>query len=259
MSPPETAAHLLTEWNWDPTILLGTALFVGAYVGAAGPFRSRFKSTERLELGQAAWFLAGVGVIFLALVSPLDAIGDEYLFTAHMLQHMLLMIVAPPMLLLGTPGWMLRPLILRPAIRPAAKILTQPAVAFLLFNADLILWHLPGLYEAALGNEAIHAIEHLSFIATALVTWWPLLSPLPELPPLSAPWQILYLVLDSAPGMALGAFFASAGTVLYPTYAAAPHVFALHGIDDQLLGGLMMGMPVSLLFLGIVMMRRTVG
>ncbi len=247
----ESAQQLLNEWNWDPSILIGTVLFVGAYLAAIGPFRSRFQSSDALTSKQALWFLLGVGVILFALVSPLDAIGDEYLFTAHMLQHTLLMVIAPPLLLLGTPGWMLRPLLRAPVMR-VAKILTLPPVAFLLFNGDLYLWHIPLLYEATLQNETIHIIEHLTFIATGVVNWFPLLSPLPELPRLQYLWRIAYLILDTLPMAILGWFFISASTVIYPTYAAAPHVFALYGLSDQYLGGLMMSMPMGLIYLGAV-------
>jgi cytochrome c oxidase assembly factor CtaG len=250
MNVSEIALRLLNEWNWDPSILIGTTLFVGVYLGASGPFRSRFQSSGKIALSQILWFLLGVGIIFFALVSPLDAIGDRYLFSAHMLQHMLLMVVAPPMLLLGTPGWMVRPLLFDRVIRRAVKTLTLPPVAFFIFNADLLIWHIPFLYEATLQNEVVHIIEHLSFIATGIVNWWPMLSPLPEFPRLSYIWQIVYLILDSVPMMALGWFFVSASTVIYPTYAAAPHVFAIYGLNDQFLGGLMMGMPVGMIYMG---------
>ncbi len=246
---PEQAALLLSEWSWDPSIVLGAALVIGAYLGALGPFRPQPKSSTPVARAQVIWFLSGVLVIVFALVSPLDAIGDEYLFSAHMLQHTLLMVIAPPMLLLGTPGWMLRPWLRHPAIRRAAQAVTLPPVAFLVFNVDLLMWHIPVLYEAALENDTIHIIEHLSFIATAVVNWWPLLSPLDELPRLPFVSRIIYLLLDMVPSMALGWFFASAATVIYPTYAAAPHVFALYGLNDQFIGGVMMEMPMGLIYI----------
>lgn len=250
MNVSENALQLLNEWNWSPSILIGTMLFVGVYLGASGPFRSRFQSSERIAPIRIFWFLLGVCVIFLALVSPLDAIGDRYLFSAHMLQHMLLMVVAPPMLLLGTPGWMLRPLLSDRVIKRAVKTLTLPPVAFFIFNCDLLIWHIPALYEATLHSEVVHIIEHISFMATGVLNWWPMLSPLPELPRLPYLWQIVYLVIDSIPTIGLGWFFVSASTVMYPTYAAAPHVFALYGLNDQLMGGLMMGMPFGMIYLG---------
>ena len=245
----EKALQLLTEWNWDPSILIGTALFIGAYLGALIPLRSRFRDPEKTNL-QVLWFLLGGAVIFVALVSPLDAIGDGYLFTAHMVQHALLMFIAPPLLLLGTPGWMLRPVLRDPTVRRIARFFTMAPVALVLFNANMVAWHLPVLYEATLENETIHIIEHLSFIATAVVNWMPILSPLPELPRLSLSAQILYLVLDLIPSAVLGWFFISATTVFYPTYAAAPRVFGVSGVDDQFIGGYMMAMPGTLAYLG---------
>jgi putative membrane protein len=249
MLVPENAWQLLNEWNWDPSILIGTTIFVGVYLAASGPFRSRLPSSGQASAIQVFWFLLGVGVIFFALVSPLDAIGDRYLFSAHMLQHMLLTVVAPPLLLLGTPGWMVRLLLFDRVVQRAVKTLTLPAVAFFIFNADLLAWHIPFLYEATLQNEVVHIIEHLSFIATGLVNWWPMLSPLPEFPRLSSFGQLVYLFLDSLPMMALGWFFVSAPTVIYPTYAAAPHMFAIYGLSDQLIGGLMMGMPLGMVYM----------
>jgi cytochrome c oxidase assembly factor CtaG len=252
----ERALQLLTTWNWDPSILLGTMLVVGGYLAALGPFRSRFESSERTLRSRILWFLLGMGVIFLALVSPLDALSDGYLLSAHMVQHMLLMMIAPPLLLLGTPGWLLRPVLLRPSILPVARFLTSAPVAFLLFNGNLLLWHMPWLYDAALEHEAIHVVEHLSFLATGVVTWWPIFSPLAELPRLSYLSQMAYLMLDMVPAMALGGVILSASTPLYATYAAAPRVFALQGMDDQLLAGLMMTMPVGMLFMGAIPKRK---
>ncbi len=247
----EQALQLLTEWNWDPSILIGTTLFVGAYLGALVPFRSRFRdSGKKASLVQVFWFLLGTLIIFVALVSPLDAIGDEYLFTAHMVQHALLMFFAPPLLLLGMPGWMLRPLLRDLTIRRIAQFFTMAPVAFVLFNANMVAWHLPVLYEATLENESIHILEHLSFIVTAAINWMPILSPLPELPRLSTPAQILYLILNLIPSAVLGWFFVSATTVFYPTYAVAPRVFGISGVDDQFIGGYMMAMPGALAYLG---------
>jgi putative membrane protein len=248
----EAALHLLTTWNWDPSIVMGTVLFIAAYFGALGPFHAHFQSHEHSNPAQIVRFLLGVGVILFALVSPLDAIGDEYLFTAHMLQHTLLMVVAPPLLLSGLPGWMLRPLLLHPTVKPLVRVLTLAPVAFLLFNLDLLLWHLPALYEATLENESLHIVEHLSFIGLGVLNWWPTLSPLPDFPRLPYPGQILYLVLNLIPSLVLGWFFVSASTVAYPTYATAPHVFGIYGLDDQLIGGYMMSMPSAAIYLGAV-------
>src|SRR5690348_14823222 len=96
----------LTQWSLEPSILIGTALITGLYLYAIGPFRRRHFTEEPVKSAQTFAFLAGVFVMFLALVSPLDELGDSYLFSAHMLQHLFLTIVGPPLLLLGTPEWL---------------------------------------------------------------------------------------------------------------------------------------------------------
>jgi putative membrane protein len=246
----DKALQLLTEWSWEPSILIGTALFVAAYLGALVSFGVRSRDSEKINPAQVFWFLLGTFIIFIALVSPLDAIGDGYLFTAHMVQHALLMFCAPPLLLLGTPGWMLRPLLRDPVVARIARFVTRAPVAFVLFNANMAIWHLPPLYEATLENETVHIIEHLSFIATALLNWMPILSPLPELPRLSEWGRILYLVANLIPSAILGWFFVTATTAIYPTYAAAPRVFGVSGVDDQFIGGYMMSMPATAVYLG---------
>lgn len=245
----DQAAAALVAWNWEPSILTGTAILVVLYLVAAGPWRARFSGSQPVDRGQITCFLLGMLVLFFALVSPLDDIGDHYLFSVHMVQHLLLTLVAAPLLLLGTPGWMLRPFLRYRPVAGAARILTMPLVAFAVFNLNFMLWHLPVLYESTLENEGIHILEHLLFISTAVLNWWPILSPLPELPRLPYPAQILYLFLDAIPSTVLGALFVFASDVLYPTYAAAPRIFGVGAMDDQMASGLIMAMPGGMTYL----------
>jgi putative membrane protein len=238
-----------TEWNWAPSILIGLALLAGGYLGATALWRPRIRPPEPLSSGQAAWFLAGLGVIFVALTSPLDALGDDYLFSAHMLQHFLIAFLAPPMLLLGTPAWLVRPLAAMPVVGRALRLLTQPLVAFASFNLVFMAWHLPALYEATLQHEAVHILEHLMFMATGVLNWWPVLSPLPEMPRLPYPAQLVYLFFEGIPATILSALIVFAPGVLYPTYAAAERVMDLSPHDDQLLAGLLMWIPCDLMYL----------
>jgi putative membrane protein len=238
----------LTAWDWQPSVLIGVVLLVGAYLCAVGPWRTRFRTSEPVKRTQVAWFLLGAFVILFALVSPLDALGDEYLFSAHMVQHLLLTLLVPPLLLMGTPGWMLRPLLRYPVVARVARVLTMPVVAFALFNANFLAWHFPVFYEATLHSETIHIVEHLLFMATGVLNWWPILSPLPELPRLPYPGQILYLVLETVPIAALSALIVFSSAVLYPTYAAAPRLFGLSALSDQQIGGLIMWVPGGLVY-----------
>jgi putative membrane protein len=241
----------LAQWTWEPSILIGTALITGLYLYAIGPLRKRYYPAEQVRTGQTISFLLGILVMFLALVSPLDELGDSYLFSAHMVQHLFLTIVGPPLLLLGTPEWFVKPLLRNKVIFKIAKALTYPAVAFILYNADFWLWHAPPLYNATLENQNIHILEHLTFIVFGILYWWPIFSPSKDLPCLSIGGQILYLFLSGMPSVLLGAGLTFAPP-LYAPYLAAPRVWGISAATDQQLGGLIMWVPVSILYIIIM-------
>ena len=234
----------LTQWNWEPSIIIGTAILIGLYLYAIGPFAERH-GFERVSRGKALAFLLGIDIIFLSLVSPLDKLGDTYLFSAHMVQHLLLTIVGPPLMLIGTPEWFLRPIVRNRTLFSIARFLTYPAVAFVLFNTDFFLWHAPAFYDATLINSTLHVFEHLTFIATSVLFWWPLLSPSRDLPRLSLGGQVLYLFLGGMPSVLLGAGLTFAPP-LYAPYIAAPRAWGISAATDQQLGGLIMWVPVNL-------------
>ncbi len=242
----------LTQWNWEPSIVVGTALIVGLYLYALNVLRKRYYPEEQVKTSQTVAFLLGIFIMFLALVSPLDELGDSYLFSAHMLQHLCLTMVGPPLLLLGTPAWMLKPLLRNRALFLIAKFFTYPAIAFFLFTADFWLWHAPPLYNATLENQSIHILEHITFIVFAVLNWWPVYSPLEEgLPRLSPGGRILYLFLSGMPMVALGAGLTFAPP-LYAPYLAAPRIWGLSPATDQQLGGLIMWVPVNIAYIVIV-------
>src|SRR3989440_9145652 len=241
----------LTAWIWEPSILIGTALIVGLYLYAVGPLRKRYHLAERVKRGQVVAFLLGVFIMFLALVSPLDELGDSYLFSAHMVQHLFLTLVGPPLLLIGTPAWLLQPLLRKRTVFLIARVLTFPALAFFLYNADFWLWHAPPLYNATLENQGIHILEHVTFIVFGILNWWPIFSPSEELPRLSLGGQILYIFLTGMPTVALGAgltFFPP----LYAPYLAASRIWGLSAAVDQQLGGLIMWIPGNIFYIVIV-------
>lgn len=240
----------LTQWNWDPSIVIGTALIVGLYVYAIGPLRRRH-GFEPARKGQIVAFMLGVVLMFLALVSPLDELGDSYLFSAHMVQHLFLTIVGPPLLLIGMPEWFIRPIIRNRVLFAVLRFLTYPAVAFVIFNADFFLWHAPSLYNATLENQNIHILEHVTFIIFGLLFWWPIFSPSKDLPRLSIGGQILYLFLSGMPVVLLGAGLTFAPP-LYAPYIAAPRVWGISAATDQQLGGLIMWVPGNIIFIIIM-------
>jgi cytochrome c oxidase assembly factor CtaG len=247
---PTAVQLLLTGWTFSPSVILGVAALCGAYLYATGPLRRRYGWGAPVSRGQTAAFFGGTAVMAFALLSPLDRIGDGYLFGVHMIQHMLLVMVAPPLWLLGTPGWLLRAALRRRAALRVGRFLTHPAIAFALFNVNFWLWHAPGLYDATLSNEWLHAFEHLTFLATAVLNWFPILSPAPEeLPRLSLPGQIIYLFVSCQPMVLLGAGLTFLRAPLYAPYVAVPRIFGVSALGDQQVGGLIMWLPGNAVYL----------
>ena len=245
---------LLNGWSLQPSVILGILAFSAVYVYAVGPLRRRYGWGDAPSDAQVATFFAGVAVMALALLSPLDTIGDEYLYSAHMVQHMLLTMVVPPLLLLGTPGWLLgvvlRPVLRYPAVQRFTHSLFFPLSALVLFNVDFWIWHAPPLYDLTLRNQTLHAFEHLTFMATATVNWLPVFSPLPDkLPRLPRLQQVLYLFLNCQPMVVLGALLTFASQPLYSPYLAAPRIFGLSTATDQQLGGLVMWIPGNFVYI----------
>lgn len=238
-----------TQWNLDPSIFLGSIALCAAYLYIIGPLRKRYGWGPEVKRGQAAAFLIGTLVMFLALVTPLDEIGDEYLFSAHMVQHLLITVVAPPLWLLGTPGWLVHLLLRQPVIGRLLRFFTRPPIAFFLFNGLFALWHIPLFYNLTLTNETIHIVEHVMFMGTAVLNWWPILNPLPEeLPHLSYGSQLLYLFANCQVMVVLGVVLFFTGP-LYTPYLLAPRVFGISVGDDQTLGALIMWIPGTIVYL----------
>jgi putative membrane protein len=197
-------------------------------------------------------FAAGLAVLFFSLNGPLHDLSDDYLFSAHMVQHLLLTLAVPPLLLAGTPGWMLRPALRNPAVASVARFVTKPVVCYVIFNVVIVAWHLPPLYNLAMANHNVHIAEHLMFLVAAVLMWWPFLSQMPELPRLSYPGQMLYSFLMTIPMSVVAISITYADHILYPAYAAAPRVVAITPMEDQLMGGLIMWIPGGLIFVLIL-------
>jgi len=219
------------RWNVHLSVAAGLALLGGLYVYLGG-----LRSAPR----HVASFVGALVVLFLALNGPLHNLSDSYLFSAHMAQHLLLTLVFPPLLLYGTPAWVVRPLLRPRWIMAVARVATRPLMAAIIFSAPIVIWHVPVLYEAALRHHNLHIVQHLVFLSTAVIMWWPVLSPIPELPRAQHLVQLLYLFLLGIPMSVTGALITLSDSVLYPFYATAPRVGGLSPLDDQQIGGLLM-------------------
>ncbi len=233
-----------TSGELHADVLLGAGLLAATYAiaWARGPRRSAAEPVR---------FFAGVGVLLLALNGPLHDLSDYYLFSAHMVQHLLLTLLAPPLLLAGTPGWMLdrllAPLLRWDLGRFAVRATTRPVPALALYAVALIAWHMPGPYNAALEAHGWHVVEHLVLIATAVLAWWPVASASALAPRLPYGAQILYLFAFGIPMTVVASMITGAEHVLYPYYAAAPRLWDLAPLADQRLGGLIMWVPAGLI------------
>jgi putative membrane protein len=229
-----------SSWSGDGVLRAGLLLLAGVYLLGVGPLRRRFRLGPPASRVQIGLYLSGVFCLLIALEGPIHELSDKYLFSAHMVQHMVLIYAAPPLMLLGTPGWLLRPLLRLPGLLPVARALTGPIPALILFNVVFAVYHIPLYYNAVVSDHNLHVAAHLVFIVLAFITWWPILSPLPELPALSYPLRMLYVFGQTIPGFVVGAFITNSRTLLYPFYAEAPRVWGLSPMDDQKIGGLIM-------------------
>lgn len=200
-------------------------------------------------------FGAGVFVAMIALLSPIDRGGDEYLFSIHMLQHLLLMMVAPPLVLLGIAGMRQPPSQRFRFVRRVWWAITRPWTALVVFNVVMLVWHIPSLYNATLTTEPIHVVEHLSFIAAGVVFWWPIVDPVRgtstrTVTPLT---KIAALVISGIPPTVLGLIFALSPLAFYDFYIHAPRLWGISPVFDQQIGGvLMLGLGNIIYFVAIV-------
>ena len=245
--------HPFTQFSWlkwsvHPSTVIGLLVLAAIYIiraAQAGPDQS-LSGTRKLS------FFASLFVIFAALNGPIHDLSDNYLFSGHMVQHLLLTMLMPPLMLYGVPGWMLRPLLRNRVLQAIANRITRPIACYLIFNIVIAGWHIPAMYNAAMESHDIHILEHLMFMGAAVLMWWPLASQLPELPRLAYPGQMLYSFLMTLPMSVVAIYIVMADTVLYPFYSSAPRIMKLSPMEDQLLGGLIMWVPGGLIFMIIM-------
>jgi putative membrane protein len=235
------------EWGWSlhPTVLIGTGLLGALYFYGIGPYRRRH-GLPPVSPWQKLSFVAALAVLLLALNGPVHDLSDYYLFSMHMVQHLVLTLVFPPLLLAGVPGWLLRPLLARSGVLRVARFLTRPLVAALLFSASIAVWHTVPFYDLMMRSHEVHIATHLLFMATATLMWWPVMGPAPELPRLPTGISMLYLFLVGIPMQIVAALITFADRILYPWYVGAPRTWGLSPLEDQQLGGLLMWVPGNL-------------
>lgn len=220
-------------WTFDPVQLAPIALVLALYGRRAWTLRRRGRAVPH---GRIACFAGGLLALVAALVTPIDAIGEQRLFSVHMAQHLLIGDLAPLLLALGLSRPLLRPLLAPRAVQ-RARVLTQPLVALPLWAANLWVWHLPRLYDAALEHGAVHALQHVCFLTAGLLLWSALLGLLPGPRWFGTGARLGGLAFAWAAGMALANVFLWSDGPYYPVYVEAPRTWGLSALSDQRAGG----------------------
>jgi cytochrome c oxidase assembly factor CtaG len=233
----------LSSWSFEPLQLV-PVLLVGVLYGR------RVLTLRRRGTPVPAWriamFALGLALLVIALASPIAAIGEQRLFSFHMLQHVLLGDLAPLALLLGLTGPILRPVL---AHVHRLRVLANPLVALPLWAVNLYVWHLPTLYEAAVRHDAVHVLEHACFFAGGTIMWLPVLETLPAPEWFGTAWKFGYIAAVRVIETVLGNVFIWAGHPFYRVYEDAPRQWGISPLHDQGLAGTVMMIEGSIVTL----------
>jgi cytochrome c oxidase assembly factor CtaG len=256
--PPEYRA-IFAEWS--PPVFLTAAVLLTAIVYVCGWFAIRRTRPALFPAWRLGAFLLGLATIWIAIGSPLDGFADA-LLSAHMVEHLLLMSFVPPLLLLGYPVVpllrglprrftvsLIGPLLRLEGLRRVGHFLTTPAVAWLAMNLIFLGWHVPAAYDFALEHEHWHEFEHVCFLGSSILFWWPLIRPWPTSTHTLGWFALPYLVLADIVNTALSAFLAFCGRPVYGYYLREPNAFSISPLSDQSLGAVIMWVVGSLVFL----------
>ena len=256
---PVLSRGILRDWSWPVLPLVSLVVLAAVYL--RGWLLARRTRPAELPVWRAVCFFSGVLALWVAIASPIDAL-DDYLLAAHMIQHFILMSVAPPLMVLGAPAvpllrglprWVIRkPLHPFFASRMVQRILhavSHPIVIWLAMNVAYLGWHVPAAFELTFRSEAWHNTEHLCFFLTSTAFWWVVLQPWPSRPRWPRWTAIPYLLGADVVNTILSALLAFSGRVLYPSYAAAPRVSSLTPLQDQVAAGSEMWVLNSLVML----------
>jgi putative membrane protein len=252
------AGTVLSWWSWEPFTIALLALSGGLYAAGLARLWRRAGVGQGIRRWEALCFAAGWLALIVALLSPVDALGG-ILFSAHMVQHELLILVAAPLMVLGRPLapflWALPPAgrdvaaewTRSPAFAAAWRRLTAPFAVFLIHGLALWIWHLPSLYQATLDDELIHALQHLSFFLSSALFWWSLIHG--RFGRLGYGAAVVYVFLTSLHSGVLGALLTFAPRLWYPIYEARTSRWGLSPLEDQQLAGLIMWIPAGVVFI----------
>jgi putative membrane protein len=244
-------------WVWAPHLdvwlIMSTVLVL--YWAAVRYWGPRYVSPGEppVTRGQVRCFALGIAIFWIGAEWPIHELSENYLFSVHMFQHLLFSLVAPALVLMGTPDWLARRLLRPRWLMAVMRGITRPLPALILFNVFLVFTHWPGFVNATVSSEPLHFGAHVLLVALSLVMWWPVLSPMPELPRLSAPGQMLYLFGQTIVPTVPASFLTFGSSPFYRVYAEAPRLIpGFSAVDDQGVAGLVMKLGGGLLLWAII-------
>jgi putative membrane protein len=240
------------SWRLHPDVVLMCVVLLAAYFWAILVLRESISDAGRVKRTQVVLFCAGVLTLYAVAGTPVHDISEQYLLTAHMFQHTVFVMVAAPLLLVGVPAWLWQAALRRAPIMRVGRVLTHPVLAFGIFNLLTVLTHLPEVANFALEQHWFHFLVHVALVASAMLMWWPVLSIVEELPPLSAPLRMAYLFVQSLIPTVVAAFVTFADGAVYDFYARAPRMWGLSPVEDQQVAGGVMKMMGSLILWGFI-------
>lgn len=251
---------------WSPVNLIVTIILAVVYLGVVGPYRTKlFSESEPVSAGRAVSFLLGLFVYYMAHGGPIDLLG-HLMFSAHMTAMSLAYLVAPPLMLIGIPGWMLRPLLKFSGVKKVIKSITHPMIAVFVFNILFSFYHMPAIHDYVMTHFTIHSLFFFVLLIAAFMMWWPIITPLPELYAMSELKKMAYIFANgvlitpacallifadssvfatysdpTAWAAAMGYCVSADSQMLLQNFTGGPEFFLLlDGQEDQQLGGVIM-------------------
>ena len=238
------AAAADTSWTLAPGPLVLVAVLTALYVQRWRAVRAQ-RDARTAGVGRLLAFLGAMTVLLVALVSPLDRLGEQ-LFAMHMTQHVLVLDVVPILLMLGLTKTLLRPVTRRvQVLEQRAGVLAHPAFAVVLYVATMAFWHIPAMYDLALENSVVHVLEHITFLNAGLLYWWHLLSPIRGRISIGPFGPVVYMLVTKLFVSFIGIAITFAPDALYDYYAEGPRVWGLGAGDDQAVAGAIMAVEQS--------------
>lgn len=234
------------QWSIQIDVLVLCIVLEWAYLWAVHSLRFRVMDAGRVKRSQILYFTAGVAALYLAAGGPMHDLADGRLVSAHMAQHLVLMMIVPPLFLAGIPSWVWQSLLRRQRALEVGRFLTHPLVALALFNGVFFLTHLPEAVDLQLESWLFHVTVHTAQILSGMVMWWLILSPVKELPRLTYPYQMGYLFVQSLIPSVFAGIFTFANGAVYEAYDVTPRFWGLSISEDQQIAAAIMKLAGTL-------------